>query len=76
MKYEYIIKESSQDTREFKVVSNEKLNRDEIINAISDSSMNENSIDITRLNNNKKVIKTSYNGAEYGDDPVIEIEQQ
>lgn len=76
MKYEYIIKESTQDTREFKVVSNEKLNRDDIINAISHSSMNEHSIDITRLNNNKKVIKTSYNGTEYGDDPVIEIEQQ
>ena len=76
MKYEYIIKESTQDTKEFKVVSNQKLNRDEIINAISCSSMNENSIDITRLNNNKKVIKTSYNGTEYGDDPVIEIEQQ
>ena len=76
MKYEYIIKESTQDTKEFKVVSNQKLNRDEIINAISCSSMNENSIDITRLNNNKKVIKTSYNGTEYGDDPIIEIEQQ
>ena len=76
MKYEYIIKESTQDTKEFKVVSNQKLNRGEIINAISCSSMNENSIDITRLNNNKKVIKTSYNGTEYGDDPVIEIEQQ
>jgi len=75
MKYEYIIKESTQDTKEFKVVSNQKLNRDEIINAISCSSMNKNSIDITRLNNNKKVV-TSYNGTEYGDDPVIEIEQQ
>tara|TARA_B100001057_G_scaffold486452_1_gene567663 strand:+ start:442 stop:672 length:231 start_codon:yes stop_codon:yes gene_type:complete len=76
MKYEYIIEEISQDTKEFKVVSNEKLNRDEIINAISCSSMNKNSIDITRLNNNEKVIKTSYNGTEYGDDPVIEIKQQ
>ena len=75
MKYEYIIKESTQDTKEFKVVSNQKLNRDEIINAISCSSMNKNSIDITRLNNNKKVV-TSYNGIEYGDDPIIEIEQQ
>lgn len=76
MKYKYIVHESTQDTKEFKLVSNEKLNRDDIINAISCSSMNKNSIDITRLNNNKKVIKTSYNGTEYGDDPVIEIEQQ
>jgi len=75
MKYEYIVNESTQDTREFKVVSNKKLNRDDIINAISHSSMNEHSIDITRLNNNKKVV-TSYNGTEYGDDPVIEIEQK
>ena len=75
MKYEYMVEESSQDTKEFKVVSNEKLNRDEIINAISCSSLNENSIDIIRLNNNKKVIKTSYSGTEYGDDPIIEIDQ-
>jgi len=75
MKYEYIVEESSQDTREFKVVSNEKLSRDEIINAISCSSLNENSIDIIRLNNNKKVIKTSYSGTEQGDDPIVEIDQ-
>ena len=75
MKYEYMVKESSQDTREFKVVSNKKLNRNEIIEAISCSSLNLYSIDVTRLNNNKKVIKTSYNGTEQGDDPIIEIDQ-
>jgi hypothetical protein len=75
MKYEYMVEESSQDTREFKVVSNEKLSRDEIIDAISCSSLNLYSIDVTRLNNNKKVIKTSYNGTEQGDDPIIEIDQ-
>ena len=70
MSYEYVVQDSSVDTRTHVINSEKQLTKDEISELISESALKEGVDELMR--SNPYLITMQYRGTEYGGDCLVQ----